>query len=150
MEKFHDFLRDKELDKYSWITFDVDEYVINILIEESAEILLEKYSKGSPLIGVYSFKQHSPHASKGQYHLHVYAKNNEIFALNIDGTAHDKSHGVVIPQKVADAIRVKFPKYKIPNNNLIESADKKVEALYLTYIVESTGFNNQLKSVKRK
>jgi hypothetical protein len=36
---------------------------------------------------------------------------------NKDGTAHDRSHQVQIPNKVADAIRAKFPDFVIPPND---------------------------------
>ena len=65
----------------------------------------------------------TPHSDSGQYHLHVYNRNNQLFAINKDGTAHDQSHGCRIPNKVAKVLRIRFPDYRIPSNNFIESAD---------------------------
>ena len=56
-------------------------------------------------------------------HIHVYCKNKQLFALNRDGTAHDGCHGIYIPQKLANKIKVEFPDFKIPENRLIESLD---------------------------
>ena len=56
-------------------------------------------------------------------HLHVYLKNNNLFAINRDGTAHDKSHGISIPRYVSDRIRSEYPDFIIPPNNFIESAE---------------------------
>ncbi len=69
-------------------------------------------------------------------HLHIYRKNNEILALNRDGTAHDKSHGAIIPQYVADRIRAEYPDFIIPKNNVLESAENnyriaQIEILFL-------------------
>ena len=64
----------------------------------------------------------------GQYnpdkdHLHVYQKGNELFAINKDGTAHDNSHKVRIPNKIADLIRANYPDFNLPTDNIIESFD---------------------------
>lgn len=105
---------------------ELDEYAIYIYCcHKSVDIIIQleeaKY-KGKPLISKYSAKEHSPHVKPNQHHLHVYAKNKYIFAINKDGTAHDGSHGIHIPNKVADALRVKFPDYTIPDDNFLESA----------------------------
>src|SRR5690348_8313609 len=73
------------------------------------------------LAGVYFYDKHKPHAPPGKYHLHVYLKNNEMFAINWDGTAHDQSHQKVIPGKVFKALRTKFPDLVLPPNRIIES-----------------------------
>lgn len=51
-------------------------------------------------------------------HVHIYNKGNELFAMNIDGTAHDGFHKVSIPKEVADFLRKKG--FTIPKGNLIE------------------------------
>lgn len=43
--------------------------------------------------------------------------------MNRDGTAHDGCHGIYIPQKLANKIKVEFPDFKISENRLIESLD---------------------------
>lgn len=47
------------------------------------------------LAGVYFYDKHQPHAPPGQYHLHVYLKNNQIFAINWDGTGSMQDHNVL-------------------------------------------------------
>ncbi len=105
------------------------EYTINIWFEDAAKnqdgikkIITEAQYKGTPLVGTWSFQKHPPHGGQGEHHLELYNRNNKIFALNKSGTAHDKSHGIRIPNAVADALRKKFPDWTIPSNNLIEIA----------------------------
>lgn len=56
-------------------------------------------------------------------HLHVFLKNNQLFAINRDGTAHDKSHGKKIPNYVSDKIKQEYPDFILPADNLIESVE---------------------------
>lgn len=94
------------------------------------KLLREAKLKGEPLIGTYSTQYHSAHIKDGQDHLHVYCKQHQLFAMNRDGSAHDRSHQTQIPNKVADAIRTKFPDFKLPPGNFIESAPPEVKAKY--------------------
>lgn len=91
------------------------------LIEE--EMLLEAKSKGNPLDGTYSFLKHQPHNSTGEYHLHVYDRSNEIFAINQSGKGHDGYSGTSIPKRVYNALVAKFPHWNFPANRIIESID---------------------------
>jgi hypothetical protein len=84
--------------------------------------LTEARYRGIPLGGQYSAQLHKSHGAAGQKHIHVYAKNNELFALNKDGSAHDASHQIRIPNKVAKAIQSTFPAITLPPGNFIESA----------------------------
>ena len=116
-----------------WATIQVDEYTIWLYYFHKfpRQLLTEAQSKGQPLVGPYSFIKHPPHIPDGDYHFHLYCKKNQIFALNRGGTAHDKSHSVRIPNNVADALRTKFPKWKIPDNNLIESTSVDLTAILI-------------------
>jgi len=115
--------------------FRIGQYTLHIYTTTIKEkrFLLESRDKGVPLGGPYSVQRHHPHAPPGQNHLHVFLKNNQLFALNQDGTAHDRSHRVRIPNQVARAIAVRFPDFTVPEGNLIESADIIVE---LDFLVE--------------
>lgn len=106
-----------------YVTFQVDEYTVYLyeVDHKMTTSLREARHRGVPLCGPYSYRKDQPHSPMGQYHLHVYRKGNELFALNFDGTAHDQNHGVTIPNKVADALRQRFPDLILPANNLIES-----------------------------
>lgn len=107
--------------------FDVDvTYTIHVSSDDpkGSSAIIEAQQRGKPLRGPYSAQQHAGHTAAGQEHLHVYLKQNQIFSLNKDGTAHDKSHGVRIPNRVADAIRELFPDFDLPEDNLIETIAK--------------------------
>lgn len=124
------------------LTISIDEYTVNIYGSafETSRIFKEAKHRGTPLGGTYSMRQDSPHSTKGQNHIHVYCKNNQLFAINKDGSAHDQSHGVRIPNKVARKLRVQLPDYKIPGNNIIESAPPEIaELLFNTQNNNSTG-----------
>lgn len=94
--------------------------------ESLTQLLFEARHRGKPLGGPYSASFHKAHIPAGLDHLHVYVKQNELFAINRDGTAHDRSHGVEIPNRVADAIRDKYPDFTLPANNFIESAPTEI------------------------
>jgi hypothetical protein len=100
----------------------VDAYIVSIYTDDDpiSSLLTEAQHKGIPIGGKYSLQKHSPHIPDSDYHLHVYARKNQILAINKDGTAHDGSHGVIIPNVVANAIRSMFPDWQLPPNNVIE------------------------------
>lgn len=131
MKSFKEFLAERDTSKRVWYSFESEQYVIHIWIdpEELQEINEAKY-KGTPLGGSYSVQLHQAHSSVGQKHLHVYSKNNQLFSLNKDGSAHDQSHGVRIPNKVASAIQKQFPAFALPKDNIIESAPEAVQVLF--------------------
>lgn len=131
MKTYKEFLAEKEASNRMWYTFVLDEYAVHILFDsEEIQNITEAKYKGTPLGGSYAAQLHQAHSSVGQEHLHVYCKNNQLFSLNVDGTAHDKSHGVRIPNKVASAIAKQFPSFKIPKDNLIESAPIAAQLLF--------------------
>jgi len=86
-------------------------------------MLTEAQHRGQPLAGPYRVIKHPARVARSQNHLHVYKKQNELFALNQDGTAHDRSHGVRIPNDVAAAIRRQYPDWIGPQNNVIDCID---------------------------
>lgn len=113
------------------IVINVDEYVVHLVFHPGTNKMLDDAKhKGIPLGGQYSAKVHQAHSSGGDKHIHVYTRNNQIFALNKSSTAHDQSHGVTIPNKVAKAIRKQFPNFVIPPGNFIESAPLAVQVLF--------------------
>ena len=101
------------------IVVQVDEAIVHVYLTPptSSQLLVEFKQT---LTGAYFYDKHQPHAPTGQYHLHVYLKNNEIFAINWDGTAHDQSHQKKIPGKVFTALKARFPKLVLPANRIIE------------------------------
>ena len=132
MKTFMEWVESLEREPYGWYFFAVDNFTVHIFLLDVRDgqniasfVLDEAQHRGTPLGGQYSAQLHHAHTPQGQQHLHVYAKNNQLFALNIDGKAHDRSHGVQIPNNVADAIRSRFPNFVIPQNNYIEHADNE-------------------------
>jgi hypothetical protein len=99
--------------------------------DSEPEFLTEAKSKGTPLIGNYSFMKHSAHGFKGDYHLHVYDGKREIFAINKNGTAHDGYHGVRIPNKVFHTLKTRFGDWNFPANQIIEG-------MHYVYILQPT------------
>ncbi len=59
-------------------------------------------------------------------HSHVYAGNskNQLYSVNVDGTGHDGSKGILMPQKHADFFRTN-KNYKINSNNILEQLEAK-------------------------
>lgn len=98
-----------------------DDYILHIYTSNSVlkkNLLESKFGN----IGQYSYRIDPPHNNtNGQRHLHGYLKGNEIFAINIDGSAHDGCHQTTIPQKFLDELPKIFKGVKIPENGLIES-----------------------------
>lgn len=108
----------------------IDELQIIVIYHtEDSELLLEARHKGMPLIGTYSVIKHPPHTQPGEYHLHVYDGNNQIFAINQGGSGHDGYHGYAIPNKVYQALNQRFPSWLFP-------PDQIIEALNCTYILK--------------
>lgn len=65
-------------------------------------------------------------------HLHIYKKGNHLFAINRDGTGHDRTSQIQIPRGIADRLRQDYPDFIIPENNFVES----VESLQMEEIEE--------------
>jgi len=114
------------------VCFTIDEYTVHLvfLSDEMPMPLTEAQHRGFPLGGKYSAQLHKAHIPQGQDHLHIYSKKNQLFALNIDGTAHDSSHGTQIPNKVADALRQHYPEFVLPPDNFIESGPADIDTRY--------------------
>ena len=128
---FKRFLEEKENEDYEWYSVQVEEYIVHVWYKRTGHNLItEAKHKGLPLGGQYSAQLHKPPFTVGQQHIHVYANNNQLFALNKDGSAHDQSRGIRIPNKVAKAISNEFPDFILPSANIIESAPMAIQLLY--------------------
>ncbi|MFM6989961.1 MAG: hypothetical protein ACKOWD_01470 [Rhodoferax sp.] len=121
-------MRFTEICGFEWFSFEVDGFAVHILFSQTEQSpLLEGKSKSFDLGGMYTAKLHPAHTTVGQQHIHVYAQKNQLFAMNQDGSAHDRSHGSQIPNRVAAAIVQKFPDFKLPPGNFIESAPDDIQ-----------------------
>jgi len=65
--------------------------------------------------------QQNPDAMRD--HIHLYFKNNELCAINRDGSGHDGSRGYILPKYAAQAIQNRYPDFNIPNNRVLESLE---------------------------
>ena len=139
MRKSRDLVGQGDSSDYEWQHSDVDGFRIAFLCRigtGEAVLITEARAKGKPIGGQYSAQLHGLRTPVGQPRLHVYARNNQLFALNIDGSAHDDSHRTLIPNTVADAIRQHFPAFNVPRDNYIENADAEINRLALTLLLE--------------
>jgi len=90
--------------------------------KKSERLLIEAHGNWKNIRGPYRYRIDGPHeSSTGQRHIHVYKKNNELFALNWDGSGHDNSRGTEIPKKVYDHLSSNHQDLKLPDNRIIES-----------------------------
>lgn len=125
----------KKLSKYDVIVLSIDNYSVHIYFEKkdlNNSVLLEAKHRGFKQLGSrYSADVHTSRIPQVQKHLHVYAGNNQLFALNRDGTGHDGHHGMRIPNRVQKAISKEFPDFNIPDDGIIESASRAVDLLIL-------------------
>ena len=86
------------------------------------QLLKEAGGNWKNMTGPYRYRVDGPHdATTGQRHIHVYKKNNQLFALNWDGSGHDNSKGTEIPKKVHDYLGNAHPDLSLPKNRIIES-----------------------------
>lgn len=96
---------------------------VNQSLNKEGLILLESKDVFSPVPGVkhYSYridKQQGDGGPGRQRHIHLYYNGEELFAMNVDATAHDGYHQVEIPRELNPFLCSKgFP---IPANNIIE------------------------------
>jgi hypothetical protein len=106
----------------------IGSYDVHIYFHDSEVegLLFEAQHRGKPIGGIYSAIKHPAHTPNGQQHLHLYAKNNQIGSLNIDGSTHDSWHGHPLPQAVIDGIRQHFPKFTIPASGILEAASPEI------------------------
>ncbi|OOG77488.1 hypothetical protein [Algoriphagus sp. A40] len=98
-------------------------FIIHDLEGSSEELLLEAKHKGTKLVGQYSVIKHQPHNPTGEYHIHVYKKENEIFSINKSGRGHDGFSGTRIPNEVFKALSAKYPDWTFPKSQIVESVN---------------------------
>lgn len=89
--------------------------------ESSSGVMLECLCEPIPGIKRYGYRIDIPYGEQRpghQKHMHIYVKGKELFAINVDGTAHDGYHNVQIPNKIIPFLKDKG--ITIPQNNIIE------------------------------
>ncbi len=100
----------KSLLPFNMGSFEKDEYSVHLYMADSGNIQLlnEVKQVGNKLIGPYTYRKDPPTQSQMQQHLHIMFRGNQIFTINQDGTAHDRSHNYVIPKKVLKSLIQRF------------------------------------------
>jgi len=106
--------------RHGWFTFEVEGIHVHLLLEGALE---EARHRGVPLGGKYSARLDPPHTPSDQRHIHIYARGNELCAINLDGSTRHGRSGQRIPSKAADAIRAWRPEWRLPPGNVLERCD---------------------------
>ena len=57
---------------------------------------------------------HRAHAPGGQDHVHFVVKGAKVFAINKDGSAHDRSHGVEMQRWAVDGLNAHHSGFTVP------------------------------------
>jgi len=136
-------------------TFEIESYLIVVTYHDNqSELLTEASQKGEPLIGTYSVKKHQPHTPDGDYHLHVYDGQNQIFAINKSGMAHDGFHGVRIPNKVYKELTNRYGGWQFPPSKIIETINYTyilrplIDLTYKEIISETSIMQNEIEMLQ--
>ncbi len=90
-------------------------------LESDRTPILEALFQKIPGVKKYGYRIDIPFGEQrpgNQKHMHIYVKNNQIFAINADGSAHDGYHNVKIPDEIVPFIKSKG--IVVPPNNIIE------------------------------
>ncbi len=75
----------------------------------------------------YKVRKDSPHNSPGQHHIHVYPEKKKYgkrFAINEDGTQHDRKGPVDIHRKIYDWLEKNAEGFPLPPNRTLEMIDQ--------------------------
>lgn len=115
--------------RYEWLSLEVDSYVVHVSFRthDAENRALVENRKFLGKTGQFTVMLDSPHVSSGKQHLHLFARGNELLAVNVDGSSHDGSRGQQIPNKVADFLIKKLPWIQLPPGNLIEWVDATLQ-----------------------
>jgi len=102
-------------------------YAIRVTLQKPSNVNLllehESYKKFQKTNNRYSFHSENPNIPvKGHYHIYPSNSKKELYAVNIDGSAHHKrNRGYTVPSREADELRKLG--VKIPSNNIVESKE---------------------------
>jgi hypothetical protein len=134
MKSFEEFLsRQKELMEIP----KVKRYAIELIIHSDTYDLITEYNQYKKFKRTQSkFTSHPEDKNiPVQKHYHIYPSNSkkEIYAVNMDGTAHhQKNKGYEIPRKEADELRSLG--VKIAKDNILENKEISINENLESYI----------------
>ena len=101
----------------------IEEYTLYLYYTPELENVIQEANKRGErdLPGRYSVSKHKPHTTEGEYHLHIYDRNNQIGSINQSGKGHDGYSGTQLPKKIIPQLQKLFRQFKIPDDGIIES-----------------------------
>lgn len=84
---------------------------------------------------------HKAHVPGTQDHLHFLVKGQKFAAINKDGSAHDRSHGVQLQRWAIDGAQQHYQGFSLPKDGLIEQLYSDDATQVLT---EAAGFAERI------
>jgi len=99
---------------------------VRIIFERSSDderVIDEAHHRGAPIGGKYSGRLDPPHVPRDQDHLHIFARQKQLFAINKDGSTQHGRRGDRIPNVVINGIRNNWPEFRIPSDGYLESIE---------------------------
>ena len=82
---------------------------------------------------------HKAHVPNTQAHIHFQVKGANIAAVNKDGSAHDRSHGIQLQKWAIDGMTNHYPNFNSPKKGIIEKLIVKTNATGSQILNESGG-----------
>jgi hypothetical protein len=124
-EKFPDCLDDIQ---QRWITLVGDVSITALLTEHKQYGQIPKTT--------YTWRYDSGNTNtKTQDHIHVYLKGNEVFAINRNGTGHDKSKGLKMQLSTKQKYFLNTIGFAVPQNGILEFVDLEKTKKYQAYTI---------------
>lgn len=102
-------------------TITVSEIVNDRLNKEGLILELKVIGTNIPGVKHYTYRIDPQQGEGGpgrQRHVHIFYDGEQLFAMNLDGTAHDGYHQVKIPDDIVSFLKGKG--FTLPDNNIIE------------------------------
>ena len=122
----------------------LNRYAIQITIESTEEKLIleheqyKEFRKSNDLY--YKHPENTQIPVKAHYHIVDSKSKKEIYAVNMDGTAHHKKNkGFAVPSKQADELKRLGVQFK--DGNILENFDIDKENTYMTFFIIIEGDN---------
>jgi len=107
------------------ITLQIEGLTLTVTLFDEVDLRLEEAChRGKPLVADYTYLHHRAQPPQTRDHVHLYRRNQQLFAVNDLGRGHDGYHGYRMPARVADALRARFPYWNLPADNILESVER--------------------------
>jgi hypothetical protein len=130
--EYTDAVEGRKQDRYAIYHYATGDQVAELVLNE----LLNEAKKYVDLGKGRSIMFHKAHIPDGQDHLHFRVDGAKIAAVNKDGSAHDRSHGVQLQRWAIDGAKAHYPDFKLPKDGLIEQLHMPEDRTLLLEAVE--------------